>query len=121
MDTAETTDVNANTRNNNKMVWKNVTVVDDVSGQKKMKSVLLRNFFDAPVQVGLRFAETETAAGSFFKQGRVFVDLTPQLFERWRRASRRPGNEGSARRGQDRPRRNPFSRRLDPEYPAQSQ
>jgi hypothetical protein len=82
---AETSDVNLNTKNNNKIVWKNVTVVDDVSGHKKMKSVLLRNIFDEPVQVGLRFAEPQTAAGSFFKQGRVFVDLTPQLFQRWRR------------------------------------
>ena len=86
MTTAETTDVNANTRNNNKIVWKNVTVVDDVAGQMKMKSVMVRNIFDEPVQVSLRFAEAQAAAGSFFKQGRVFVDLTPQLFERWRKA-----------------------------------
>ena len=68
-----------------------MTVIDDVSGQKKMKSVLLRNFFDAPVQVGLRFAETETAAGSFFKQGRVFVDLTPQLSNGGARAEPQAG------------------------------
>jgi Common central domain of tyrosinase/Bacterial Ig domain len=85
MSTLETTDVNANTKNNNKIAWKNVTVVDDISGRMMIKSVLLRNFFDQPVQVGLRFAETQTAAGSFFKQGRVFVDLKPQLFERWRK------------------------------------
>ncbi len=83
---AETTDINLNTKNNNKIVWKNVTVIDDVPGPKKIKSVLVRNVFDEPVQVGLRFAETQTAAGSFFKQGRIFVDLTPQLFERWRKS-----------------------------------
>jgi hypothetical protein len=83
MDTPETTDVNANTKNNNKIVWKNVTVVD-LPGPMMMKSVLLRNIFSQPVQMGLRFAETQTAGDSFLKQGRIFVHLKPQLFERWR-------------------------------------
>jgi hypothetical protein len=84
MDFPETSDVYANTKNNNKIVWKNVTVVDDVSGQMMMTSAMLRNIFNEPVPLGLRFAETQTAVGSLLKQGRVFVDLGPQLFERWR-------------------------------------
>jgi hypothetical protein len=83
MDFPETTDVYANTRNNNKIVWKNVTVVD-LPGPMMMKSAMLRNIFNEPVQVGLRFAETQTDVASFLKQGRIFVDLPPQLFERWR-------------------------------------
>ncbi|HEY1527537.1 MAG TPA: tyrosinase family protein [Candidatus Angelobacter sp.] len=83
MDFPETTDVYSNTKNNNKIVWKNVTVVEP-SGPMMMKSVLVRNIFDKPTQVGLRFTETQAAAGSFFKQGRVFVHLPPQLLERWR-------------------------------------
>jgi len=82
---AETNDINLNTKNNNKIVWKNVTVVDDISGPMMIKSVMVRNFFDEPVQVGLRVAETQTAAGSFLKQGRIFVDLPPQLYERWQK------------------------------------
>jgi hypothetical protein len=85
MDFAETTDINLNTKNNNKIVWKNVTVVDDISGPMMMKSVMVRNFFDEPVQAALRVAETQTAAGSFLKQGRIFVDLPPQLYERWQK------------------------------------
>jgi hypothetical protein len=84
MDSPETTDVNANTKNNNKIVWKNVTVVD-ATGPMMMKSVMVRNIFNEPVQAGLRIAETQAAAGSFFKQGRIFVDVTPQLFERWQK------------------------------------
>ena len=84
MDFPETTDVNSNTKNNNKIVWKNETVVDDIPGPMMIKSILLRNIFDEPVQVGLRFVETQTTGGSFLKQGRMFVDLKPQLFERWR-------------------------------------
>lgn len=86
MDFPETADVNLNTKNNNKIVWKNVTVVDDISGRMVMKSALLRNIFDKPVQGELRFAEVATPAASFLKQGRIFIDLKPQLFERWRQA-----------------------------------
>ncbi len=85
MDYPETSDVYSNTQNNNKIVWKNVTVVDDIPGPMMMKSVLLRNVFDQPVNVSLRLAETQTSEGSLFRQGRLFVDLKPQLFERWRR------------------------------------
>ena len=35
--------------------------------------------------MGLRFAETQTEGGSFFKQGHIFVELKPELFERWRK------------------------------------
>ena len=84
MDYAETTDVNSNTRNNNKIVWKNVTVVDGMPGPMMIKSILLRNPFDQPVEMGLRVAETPAAAGSFLSQGRIFLDLPPELYERWR-------------------------------------
>lgn len=84
MDFPETSDVNANTKNNNKIVWKNVTVVDDIPGPMMIKPILVRNIFDKPVQAGLRVVETQNAEPSFLKQGRLFVDLPPQLFERWR-------------------------------------
>src|SRR5258708_907259 len=51
MDFPEATDVFANTKNNNKIVWKNVTVVDDISGPMMRKAALLRNTFDEPVQM----------------------------------------------------------------------
>jgi Common central domain of tyrosinase/Bacterial Ig domain len=84
MDTPETTDINANTKNNNKIVWKNVEIVDDVSGMMMKKSFILRNVFDKPAVVGLHFAEPRTAEVSFLKQARVFVELPPRLIERWR-------------------------------------
>jgi hypothetical protein len=89
MDYPETTDVNSNTRNNNKIVWKNVTVVDDLPGRIIIRNALLRNTFDRPVEMGLRVLETPTAAGSFLKQGRIFLDLPPQLYERWRKGGAR--------------------------------
>jgi hypothetical protein len=100
MDFPETSDVNANTRNNNKIVWRNETVVDDFPGPMMIKSVLLRNIFDEPVQVGLRFAEPRTDGGSFLKQGRVFVDLKRELFERWRQSG--AGGRGIKAAGEER-------------------
>jgi Common central domain of tyrosinase/Bacterial Ig domain len=84
MATPETADVNANTRNNNHIVWKNVTVVDSFPGSGKAASVLIRNPFKERLETGLHFVDTPGAGGSFFRQGRVFVDLKPELFRRWR-------------------------------------
>ncbi len=85
MDFPETTDVYTNTQNNNKIVWKNVTVDDAISGRMMRMAIVLRDVFNEPVELGLRVAETQTAGASFLKQGQMFVDLPPQLFERWRK------------------------------------
>jgi hypothetical protein len=84
MTTPETADIYANTKNNNKIVWKNITVVDNFPGPLKATSILIRNPFKERVETGLRFADTRGVGGSFFRQGRVFVDLKPELFRRWR-------------------------------------
>jgi hypothetical protein len=84
MTTPETADINANTKTNNNIAWKNVTVVDNFPGAGKAAPILIRNPFKEPVAAGLRFAEVRGAGDSFFKEGRVFVDLKPELFKRWR-------------------------------------
>jgi hypothetical protein len=80
----EIADVYANTRNNNNIVWKNITVVDNFPGPLRRTSILIRNIFGEPVQAGLRFADTEKFGGSFFGNGHMFVDMKPELFKRWR-------------------------------------
>jgi hypothetical protein len=80
----ETSDVNTNTRNNNKIVWKNVTVVNTSPGPQMASAILIRNPFKEPIEAGLHFAEVQGEGGSFFREGRVFVDLKPELFRRWR-------------------------------------
>jgi hypothetical protein len=89
----ETGDVYANTRNNNNIAWKNITVVDNFPGPLAATSILIRNIFEGRVQTSLRFAATQIAAaqiaaaqtfgGSFLDTGRIFVDLKPELFKRW--------------------------------------
>ncbi|MDX2043800.1 MAG: Ig-like domain-containing protein [Acidobacteriota bacterium] len=83
MSSPETTDVYANTRNNNNIAWKNITVVDNFPGVLRLSSVLVRNVFDQTVQAGFRFANARDAA-SFLNFGDIFVDLKPELFRRWR-------------------------------------
>ena len=84
MTTPETADINANTKSNNNVVWKNVTVVDNFPGAGKASPILVRNPFKETVSAGLRFAEARGQGGSFLREGRLFVDLKPELFRRWR-------------------------------------
>src|SRR5260370_2473462 len=83
MTTPEGPDVNANTRNNNKIAWKNVTVVNFPCGHK-ISSALLRNVFAKPVLAGLHLRIGKVAGVSFFDFGRIFVNLPPELGKRWR-------------------------------------
>jgi hypothetical protein len=85
MTTAETSDINANTRNNNNIAWKNITVVDNFPGKAKLASVLIHNPFAQAVPVRLRFLETRPAGGTtYLAYGRLFVDLKPELYDRWK-------------------------------------
>lgn len=79
----EGVDVNLNTKNNNNIAWKNVTVVDNFPGAFKIASVLIRNIFNQRVFAGLRFANAENA-DSFFEFGNILLDLKPELYARWR-------------------------------------
>src|SRR6266704_2355252 len=81
---AETADVYANTKNDNKIVWKNVAVVDNFPGPLRRTSILIRNVFEERIRAGLRFADTGQFGGSFCDKGRICIDLKPELFKRWR-------------------------------------
>lgn len=84
MTTAEGIDINANTRANNNIVWRNITVVDNFAGSQGIGAFFIRNISDEPVEAGLRFADTGGFDTPFFDFGRISVDLKPMLFERWR-------------------------------------
>ena len=88
MSVPETANLDANTRSNNNIAWKNLTVVDNFPGAGKAASILVRNPFRERLMAGLRFAEPAGNDTSFFRQGKVFVDLPPELFRRWLEAGR---------------------------------
>jgi hypothetical protein len=84
MTTPETTSVYNNTKANNNIAWKNITVVDNFPGALKMAGIIVRNPFAVPVKTRLRLVPvTEREEPDFFGTGKVYVDLTPEIFRRW--------------------------------------
>jgi hypothetical protein len=78
----EGTDLYTNTRNNNNIAWKNITVVDNFPGALRLSSVLIRNVSKLIVPTTLHFANVARSP-SFFQLGRFAVDLKPALYKRW--------------------------------------
>jgi len=86
----ETTNLYANVQNNNNIVWKNITVVDEVPGGGRMAWTSVGALAGEEVTIGRL---TFTAPGedrkqelerSLFDWGTIAVDLGPDLIERWR-------------------------------------
>jgi|GEM_PF-5667403 len=84
MSVAETSDINFNTKQNNKIAWRNVSVVDTFPGPFKVVKLLIRNVFREQVTAGLRLGPKLQAGREFFDLGTMRVDLGGDLFERWR-------------------------------------
>jgi hypothetical protein len=80
---AEGSDVYTNTRNNNNIVWKNITVVDNFAGALRRSSALIRNVSPSPLRAAILFRDARETRASFFDFGRITVDLDPGLFKRW--------------------------------------
>jgi tyrosinase-like protein/Big-like domain-containing protein len=79
----EGSDVNANTKNNNNIAWKNITVVDNFAGALRLSSALIRNVFRTPVRTAIHFKVPPERGASFLNFGRIIVDLKPELFRQW--------------------------------------
>ncbi len=82
MTSPETGNLYANVQNNNNIVWKNITVVDDV-GDGRQSAAIVANFGREDRKVRLVFAD---AAGerSMFDWGQVWMEPTPELLELWK-------------------------------------
>ena len=85
MTTAETADINANTKANNNIAWRNVSVVDSFPGPFKKIHVMMANGFTKPINGVLRIdAKLDTEAGQFLRQGGTLrVNLGKDLLARW--------------------------------------
>ncbi len=79
----EGTSVYTNTRNNNNIAWKNLSVVDNFAGPLGLIGLFIRNVHAEPATTGLVFTEVEGDALPFLDVGRIIVELGPELFERW--------------------------------------
>ncbi len=81
---AEGTGIGTNTKNNNNIAWKNVTVVDNFPGSALRASILVRNVFATTVPTRIKLvALAEEDGTTFFDFGKVTLELHPELYERW--------------------------------------
>lgn len=82
----ESSDVYANTKQWDQIIWRNVNVVDILSVQPE-HSFIVRNPGFSPAAFNLIFEEPrEEHRQPFLERGQVFVDLGRPLYERWRRS-----------------------------------
>jgi len=77
---AEGANLHTNVRNNNNIVWKNVTVV---TGSGRFGCVVVGNITKEIVLTKFVF-DIPTGEEDLFKWGRIFVDLGGRLFRKWR-------------------------------------
>jgi hypothetical protein len=82
MTTPETSDLWNNVRNNNNIVWKNVTVAESTSGGDRTAHGLVGNHQQDDLDVSLRF-NVPWGEFSFFDVGDVFVVMPDELLKRW--------------------------------------
>lgn len=79
-------DLNLNVKNNNNIVWKNVTIVDDVinSGNITGGVIAVRNHLDSPHHHLLEFVIEDTETGEIiYEEAEVSIQLDETLFEAW--------------------------------------
>ncbi|MFH1009605.1 MAG: zinc metalloprotease [bacterium] len=85
--------LNTNVRNNNNIVWKNITIVDEEADGSRKAWATVANMTRQTLSVKLRFAiPKEKGEKSVFDWGRVFADLGGKLYDKWHSG----GSAGSA-------------------------
>jgi hypothetical protein len=71
----------ANVQNNNNIVWKNITVVDEVPGRARIESVTVANFTREILPTSLLFISPREEIPSIFDWGQVIVEFDEKLAE----------------------------------------
>ncbi len=82
MTSPETGNLYANVQNNNNIVWKNITVVDDVAGSGRLSGLLVANFRKERERVTLVFRAPKDERPSIFDWGQVLIELPKELARR---------------------------------------
>lgn len=79
----ETSNLGDNVRNNNNIVWKNITVSEPSSAGGRFASTLVSNYTKNPAKFNIVFEVTKKEM-SVFDHGRVVAILNDRLLELWR-------------------------------------
>ena len=82
MATTETTDINANTLNNNNIVWRNLNIVDLTPDGSGDASFIVRNTSNRRAALALAITSpVRRAVPSFLENGRITVTFDDRLYE----------------------------------------
>ena len=84
MTTPETTNLYANVQNNNNIVWKNISIVDDLPGSAKATGFTVANFGKKPQNLSLHF-KVASDARLLLKWGTVLIDVPAVFAQRLRK------------------------------------
>ncbi|MDQ1354120.1 MAG: hypothetical protein QG657_4429 [Acidobacteriota bacterium] len=81
----ETSDLNANVRNNNNIVWKNIAVRDDVSGDSGLTGMLIANYSkrDEVTRIAFSIPRMDQQM-PLFRYGELRIVLSERLFKKWK-------------------------------------
>ncbi len=80
---AEGAGIGSNVRNNNNIVWKNVTVQDMWPGPLMLAPIWLRNVFQRDIVEARLQLRLPPGNEDIFRFGAVLLDLKPELYARW--------------------------------------
>jgi hypothetical protein len=83
MTSAETTDLYANVQNNNNIVWKNISVVDDLPGTSRSTGFTVANYGKKRQEFLLHF-KVSREERDLFKWGQVMIDIPYPLAKKLR-------------------------------------
>jgi hypothetical protein len=97
MTTPEGSDLNANVRANNNLIWRNVNVADLVSSESDTASFIVRNVYDEPTYFTLSIQPDERYSPSFLGVGRITLTLPRELRRCWSQG--RYAGDGFRRQG----------------------
>jgi hypothetical protein len=86
MTTPETTNLYANVRNNNNIVWKNVTIVDELADGRRGGTFLIANPFDDALSLSVRVSSPDRRP--LTARGEVHIALGDELFAAWTNGGR---------------------------------
>ena len=88
MTSPETSNLYANVQNNNNIVWKNITIVDEVADGGRFASIVLGSFARGKYSARLVFSTPRNERPSVFEWGHVVVELDESLLRRWKHAGK---------------------------------
>ncbi len=91
----ETTNLYTNVQKNNNIVWKNITVVDEVPGSGRFTSIIVANFASEIEPTTLVFLTSRRERPSIFDWGQIFVELPLSLIRKYEEQD--PNNTGIRR------------------------